>query len=228
LADFSLLTEALGQDFDPEKPAGRFNPHVAVVVLVGQPDPIAYPSREAAVAEHVGDWLLQPDDTLGEPRTVDGSTGRGAEGWAPVVEWAINAVAEGVVDLMIAAAVGRLLDRLRRARYDTAGEAEDSPRFFISRGTAAAVAADHVASAFHDEGPLEVEAVEEPSSIAGLPVSEVSYAGDQPWVVLLRNAAAERRYYVVVAPDGEIMGSLDTPILEPEGYFLRPGDEHER
>lgn len=56
----------------------------------------------------------------------------------------------------------------------------------------------------------------------GVPASETSYVGTEPWVVLLRNTEAARRYYVVVAPDGEIMGHIETPLLEWETMFLQP------
>jgi hypothetical protein len=87
---------------------------------------------------------------------------------------------------------------------------------------AAAVAADDVAESFGDDGPLEVEAVEEPSRVAGVAASETSYVGTEPWVVLVRNVEPERRYYVVVAPDGEIVGHIETSLLEWEMMFLRP------
>ena len=86
---------------------------------------------------------------------------------------------------------------------------------------AAAVAANHVASTFDETEPLTVEAVEEPSSIAGVKVFDLSYVGAEPWVVLLRNDETERRYYVVVAPGGEIMGAIETNLLEFEKMFIR-------
>jgi hypothetical protein len=220
MPDYSLMKEAFGDRLDPETPAGRFNRRVAVVVLAGEPDPTVYESREAVVQEQVGDWVLQEDGSLGQPRTVDGSIGRGAEGWAPVVEWGVNAIGEGIIDLIIAAGAAELVRRLRRRGRDDADEQVEAPLFYISRGTAAAVAADHVANTYDEAGPLEVEAVEEPSGIAGIPVSEVSYVGIEPWVVLLRNVEQERRYYVVVAPDGQIMGDIRTPFLEWEEAYL--------
>jgi hypothetical protein len=229
MPDYSLLSKSF-RKFDPEHSAGRFNPHLAVAILAPEPDPSVYNSREDVVVQQAGDWVLGEDEALGKPRAVDGSIGRGAEGWAPVVEWGVNAIGQGIIDLVLAASAVRILRRLRRRSVDRGGdEPSDPPRFYISRGMAAAVAADHVASTLGDPGPLEVEGVEEPSSIAGAPAIETSYVGFEPWVVLLRNVQAERRYYVVVAPDGEVMGDITTPLLEFEAMFLRPvGDDNEQ
>jgi hypothetical protein len=232
MPDYSLMTGALGGDFDPENSGGRFNRRLAVAVLVPEYDWESYGSGPEATGRAVearaGAWLLEEEPHLGKPRAVDGSVGRGAEGWIPVVEWAADAVGQGIVDLTLMATAAAILKRLRRRGKDASGDEAAKPvGFYISRGMAAAVAADDVANSFGDLGPLEVEAVEEPSGIMGVPVSETSYVGTEPWVVLLRNAEAERRYYVVVAPDGEIMGRIETPLLEWETMFLRPsgGDD---
>jgi len=57
----------------------------------------------------------------------------------------------------------------------------------VSRGGAAYLAVAEVAERFGEEGELEIEAVEEPSSIAGHDISELSYTGIEPWVPLLRD-----------------------------------------
>jgi hypothetical protein len=226
MPDYSELMQAVGDDFDPEHSGGRFNPRVAVAVVVPEADWVEYGEGEEAIARaaeaQAGEWLLEEDDQLGEPHAVNGSIGRGAEGWVPVVEWLVNAIGEGVIDLVMAGAAAAVLRRLRRRGADGAECERQPPSFYISRGMAAAVAADDVANSFGDRGPLEVEAVEEPSSIAGVPAIETSYVGLEPWVVLLRNVAAERRYYVIVAPNGEIMGRIVTPFLEWEKGYLRP------
>lgn len=95
--------------------------------------------------------------------------------------------------------------------------------FYISRGAAAAIAADLVRREFGDNGQIEIEAVEEPSGIAGSEPIEISYVGLEPWVVLMRSVEGKRRYYVIVAPDGEILGWIETPLLEWEVMFLQPG-----
>lgn len=71
-------------------------------------------------------------------------------------------------------------------------------------------------------GPLKVEAVEEPSWIADQAITELSYGGVEPWVVFLRNPAAEIRYLVFVNPDGEIAGHLRLPFPPFEGMFSKP------
>jgi hypothetical protein len=89
---------------------------------------------------------------------------------------------------------------------------------------AAALAADHIATKFSDTGPLEIEAVEEPSSIAGVPASELSYVGIEPWIALLRNAEREIRYIVVIQSDGSVIGDLSFPMLQWDKLYLFPSD----
>ena len=97
----------------------------------------------------------------------------------------------------------------------------------VSRGGAAALAAGDVADRFEERDPVEIEAVEEPSSISGRNVSELSYVGLEPWIVLLRNRERRFRYLVVVAADGEILGSVKTPMDEFEGMFLPHPEDSE-
>jgi hypothetical protein len=87
-------------------------------------------------------------------------------------------------------------------------------------GAAAALAVAEVAERFEERDRLEIEAVEEPASIAGQSVSELSYVGVEPWVVLLRNRERKVRYLVVVAPHWEILGALKTPMGEFEHVYL--------
>jgi len=207
---------------DPDNPAGRFNLKPAIAVVVHEKDWDRYGSAEEALSSQVGDWILDEEPILGKPRTVDGSLGRGAEAWVPVVEWLVNAAGGGIVDLSIAGAVTAVIRRLRRHRAEQPEEERRS--FLISRGVAIAVAADDVRTEFGDEGQLEVEAVEEPSTIGGGEPSEISYVGVEPWIVLLRNVEVEARYIVVVAPDGDVMNRMKTSLLPWEKEFLRPGE----
>jgi hypothetical protein len=155
-ADFALFKEARGDDFDPESPRGRFNPRLAIAVVVPEYDWETYGWEGESVAEAVrqraGGWLLKSDEKLGEPRTVGGSVGRGAEGWIPVVEWTANAIGQGAVDLLIAAAAAQIIRRLRRGD-DGAKDQKGPPHFYVSRGMAAALAADDVRTSFADDGP---------------------------------------------------------------------------
>jgi hypothetical protein len=205
---------------DPNNPAGRWNrrPAIAIVVLEHEAD--VFPSPEAAIEARVGSWIMEEDSVLGKPHAVNGSVGRGAEGWVPVIEWLGSAGGAGIVGGAAWAAVANIVRRLR-AQWE---QGEERPfRFYISRGTAAAIAADEISEKFGEEGPLEIEAVEEPSGIAGQDPIEISYVGLEPWVVLLRSIERKRRYYVIVAPDGEILGRIETPLLEWEEMFLQPG-----
>ena len=179
-------------------------------------------TAEQVLRDAVGDWVLeeQPGD-LGRAEARDGSAGRGAEAWIPVVQWAADVVANNVVDITIGYALARILGRLRERKQERKAEG-GFLTVEVSRGVAAGLAAADVAEHFDEPGPLEVEAVEEPSAIAGHEVTELSYTGLEPWIVLLRNMEAEVRYLVVVLPDGRIVGRLRVPFLEHEAGFLPP------
>jgi hypothetical protein len=98
----------------------------------------------------------------------------------------------------------------------------------VSRGGAAYLAVAEVAERFGEKGPLEVEAVEEPSSIAGSEISELSYVGLEPWVVLLLNRKDHKRYFVVIqSRGGDVLGSIETEMDEYEEMFLPPPEESE-
>ena len=184
-------------------------------------DPQAYGSADAAVRMRVGDWLLASDLDLGPTRTVDGARGWGAQGWIPVVEWLGDAVGQGIVGAAVASAAAGVVHRLRRRFADGQVDTTDDPplRFLISRGLAAAVAVDYIAQEFSVFGPLEVEASEQPSAIAGVPVFAVSYTGLEPWVILVVDRKSAKRYYIVVSPQGEILGAMQTDLLYWERFF---------
>jgi hypothetical protein len=207
---------------DLDGPRGRFNRRLAVGVAfaAGEGDddhPAA--EAEAVLRKNVGDWLLEDLPGLGKGRAISGSAGRGAEGWMPVVEWTAKAIADNIIDLAIASAFMTIIARLRRPGRGKAGP----PTIYFSRGAAAAAAADHVSRTYGDAGPLEVEAVQEPTAIGGRAPPEISYHGIEPWVVLLRNQEKAVRYIVVVAPDGNVMGALQVEMLEWERLYLPPG-----
>jgi hypothetical protein len=67
----------------------------------------------------------------------------------------------------------------------------------------------------------------EPSSIAGHDITETSYVGLEPWIVLIRNTERELRYVVVVMPDGTVSGRLQISMLPYEAMFLRPSESPE-
>ena len=219
---------------DPNTPSGRFNPRPAVAL--GVPETVWNVENPGSVEEIVrqefGAWLLEEHPELGDAEAVDSSIGRGASGWIPVVQWLGEAIADGVIDLAKAVALAVLLDRLRRRRLGEEGEEQGRERVerahapvsgvYVSRGAAALLAAADVATEFDEEGPLEVEAVEEPSGIAGIQVPELSYVGFEPWICLLRNRERELRYVVVVMPDGSVAGRLCVPFLPFEEMYMHP------
>lgn len=90
------------------------------------------------------------------------------------------------------------------------------------------LAASAISRDFDDEGPLQLEAAEEPSEIAGNTTDELNYVGLEPWVVLLRNPDTLRRYFVVIAPTGDVLGCIQTRMHEWEThYFYLPPPEGE-
>lgn len=122
---------------------------------------------------------------------------------------------------MVAAAFVKVLQRLRE--WQGQRKEEEEPALIeISRGAAALLAAARVGEEFGEQGTLAIEAVEEPSSIAGNEVTELSYVGVEPWIVLLRNDERRTRYIVVVMPDGRLTGTLRVPFVAFEELFLRP------
>jgi hypothetical protein len=208
---------------DTEGPTSRFNPRLAIGISTGEfGDGEGGVTAEAVVRDAVGDWLLDEEQPeLGRAEAFDGSAGRGASAWIPVVQWVGDLITNGIVDFAIVTALGDVLRRLRERKRTR--EAEGGfMAVEVSRGVAAGLAAADVAENFVEAGPLEVEAVEEPSSIAGHDVTELSYTGLEPWIVLLRNMDAEVRYIVVVLPDGTIAGRLQVPFLPFEAGYLRP------
>jgi hypothetical protein len=210
-----------------DAPAGRFNRRPAVGVSVGEEVSQDHPSVESALSRVDADWLLDDDQDLGRPETFDGSAGRGAEGWVAVVQWIGEAISNNVIDIALGYAFARLIARLREWRERRKAEGKHGG-FEISRGGAALLAASHVAAEFGEEGPLEIEAVEEPSSIAGNEISEISFVGVEPWIVLLRNPDRKIRYVAVVKPDGDVVDALRVPFLPFEDMFLHPSRFNER
>lgn len=211
--------EILSFGLDPNSFAGgRFTTDAAIAIGTRE-----YGEGDDALAENViydsvGAWLLEEGPALGRSEAVGGSAGRGAAGWVAVAHWLADVIANNVVDIAAGAALAKILGRLREWRKQRESEGKHGG-IEISRGTAALIAAADVAEEFGEQGPLEVEAVEEPSSVAGRPVSELSYVGVEPWIVLLRNVEHEVRYLVVVNPDGVIAGRLRCPFLAFEAMF---------
>jgi hypothetical protein len=102
------------------------------------------------------------------------------------------------------------------------GRFRDGPedKVYVSRGFAALIALDAVLR--HNESAiLAVEAADEPSAFGELPTPELNYVGIEPWVVLLVDFEAKRRWIVVVRPTAEVSGMLEVPLEEHEEMYSR-------
>ena len=168
------------------------------------------------LSERFGEWVHEEQEELGRGHAELGSTGRGAAGTAAVLTFIAHHAAEGV----IATAAGMAFKKFAQRAW-AAFRGRDEP-VYVSRGGAVYLAVAEVAERFDEPGPVELEAAEEPSAIAGGSVSELSYVGVEPWIVLLRNRDRLRRYLVVVSAGGEILGAMETPMGEWENVFLPP------
>lgn len=212
-----ILPEA-GKDWNLESEKSRFTSQPAVVLLVGEvPErELGVASAESVVKERLeGGEVLLPDEDLGAPEVVDGSIGRGAEGWAPVLQWAAEIGATGIVgaiayDALKLAARGtkRVFHRLKKTKT----------RFYVSRGFAALLAVDAVV-AKHPGAVLAIEAAEEPSAIAGYPTHELNYVGVEPWIVFLVDFEARKRFIVVIRPTGDVVEVCEFDLEEHEDLY---------
>jgi hypothetical protein len=208
-------------DWDLDVPGSRFTLLPAIGLSAGGDPEAKFGHFDArTVVEAVaGGWILEEQPGLGVGQPEEGSWGRGASAWMPVVIWAASAVGAGVIGNAAWAAAANVIRRLREQTEAT---------FYVSRGMAATLAADHVAREFGDAGPFTLEAADEPSSFGGHELTETSYFGSEPWIVLLRGAGDENRYTVVVEPDGAVSGVLRTPIAEWQRGYLRGPIQVER
>lgn len=213
--------------WDPEEPGSRFTSRPALLLVVSESDRLALPAdARTVVRQQVGTWILDEQPEIGAPEILDGSTGRGAEGWGPVLEWFFNHAAGGVIGgvaMAVSQAVARatwqrtraaatiLAVLLRRTRH------EAGARVLVSRGLAALVAVNTVAGRLGDNDLLVIEAVEEPSALREERSPELGYVGIEPWIVLLRSSAA--RYVVIVGFDGEVLGTVTAPVSDAEHYY---------
>ena len=204
---------------DPEAAGSRFTSRVGIALLSRPHGESRFDERgDTGDPADVASEVLADvaTDKLGDPDVMQGSYGRGAASWVPIVEWAAATVGIGVLQgaawdgvKLAARQLRSMVDRLR----------ERGVRFAISRGGAARLAIDHVADTAGETGILDVEAVEEPSAIAGRPVTEVSYVAFEPWLVSIVNERRTRRYIIAVSPEGEVLGSMSFPMSELELPF---------
>ncbi len=163
---------------------------------------------------------------LGEVAAIDGSLGRGAEGWCAVAEWSANAIGTGIVGAAAWAGVvrtGRWLQETLR------GLRRNQRQVMVSRGGAILLAVSHVLAETPERGPLGVEAAEDPISMTGDTPSETGYAGIEPWLVSLVNAELTKRYVVAISAAGEALALMEMAMTDAERLYSRldpPSDEH--
>jgi hypothetical protein len=217
-----------GAKWDLEAPGSRFalRPALGLSTPEGEwpRDGASDDEWEDTVRRNYGDWLLDEEDpTLGTATLVRAEARRGASFELAVIWWVLEPVVRGVITWAGVEAVKRAW---RRARSGDDENGEAKPRsVLVNRGTAILLAADAVKETFGEEDELVLEAAEEPSAIAGRPMTEPSYVGLEPWVVLLRSQDARTRYVVVVEAHGDILSCSATPMNESESLFFDPTRE---
>jgi hypothetical protein len=209
-------------EWDLDSPGSRFTFRPALGLLIPEsewPAGASDAAWRAIVEQDFGGWILEADEELGHPRLLQGEIGRGASGPLPVVEWLLEPAVKGVVSAVAAAAAFKIWRRVRHGEGgvpDLTSREEPKRSVVVSRGMAVLLAAASVRETFREDGDLRLEAVEEPSAIAGQSMHELNYVGLEPWIVLLRNQERLARYVVVVEAQGEILGALQTPMSEWE------------
>ena len=166
---------------------------------------------QKAVERLVGESFLDDDPVLGQPEAINGASGYGADVWAVIVLWAAAGLVGGAAWDATKTVARRLRERVDEARRGK------QPALHVSAGAARLLAIEHVLDAYDDElGPLDTEAVQEPSDISGGAFVNLNYAAIEPWLVLLVSASRIFRYILVVMPDGSIAGALRVPLTTPE------------
>lgn len=208
------------EGMDPDEPGSRFTWRVAVMVrnAVDPERPSSDQDIKRGVRGALGDAVFDEDEDLGKPSLIRGGFGRGAEGFAAILEWVGTAAGAGVVGGMSWAAFSGLVRGARRLMARIRDKGED--RIYVSRGLAVLLAADAVLRD-HPEAKLATEAADEPSALAGYQTPELNYVAIEPWLVTLVDFDAGTRYIVVVRPTGIIAGVLDAPIEEYEHFYTR-------
>lgn len=207
------------EGMDPDEPGSRFTWRPALMVRRAV-DPGALSSDEQGergARSVVGDEVFGEDPDLGTPSLIRGSFGRGAEGFAEVLEWVGTAAGAGVVGGASWAATAALARAAKRIMSKISNKGEGL--VYVSRGLAVLLAVDDVLR----ENPgarVVVEAADEPSAFAGYQTPELNYVAIEPWLVTLVDFDAKTRHVVVVRPTGAIAGRLSVPLEEYEEFYL--------
>jgi hypothetical protein len=198
----------------------RFNNHVALAIKphsVGLATDGERGDAREVVRRALTDVSDEETSALGEAKAVDGSVGRGAEGWIAVLEFALEFTAEGlIVNAMWdgvkvgARQLRNLLKKLRGRKVDV----------MVSRGAAQLIAIGYVLDHGEETGILDVESVSDPKAMAGQMPTELSYVGIEPWLVSLVNETRTYRFIVAVSPSGEAIASMRFPLDEWEAKLF--------
>jgi hypothetical protein len=184
-------------------------------------DPESDSGSAVGVVEDVFGTLTPASAELGEPTIVDGSVGRGASGWAPVIEWARD-IGIGVLGSAAWDGIKRAASRATELQRDLKSK---RVQFSVSRGYAALLAVDHVLTAGNaTEATLVVDMVDELSALSGYEVTEPNYVGSEPWLVVLADQSQARRFLVVVGADGTVLGNVDWAMGLVERAYVRTPD----
>lgn len=207
--------------FDLDAPGSRFRMQLGMAVQLG-PEWMEPPDRAPkgfarnAIRAELGDSWLEADPDVGEVTILDGSQGRGAAGWIPVLEWIGLNAAGGLIGITVEeaarAALRRIRDKIEQARTE-------GHRVFVSRGLAAAIAMDHVFATTDETEVLHVEVAQEPSVMGGRQPTETSYTGLEPWIISLVNGSRQTRYVLVVSPEGDVAGCITAKAGEFDWMF---------
>jgi hypothetical protein len=200
----------------------RFFSEPGFAVLLGErgSDPSGFDGDFGDATARVTSALGQapPEDpVLGSPRVIDGSHGRGASGWAPVVEWLGLAAAGGILGNLatdaVKAGAARFRDMVR-------GTKERGASILINRAGVALIALADVVEEAPSGATLWMEAAEELATVAGRDVTELGYSHTDSWLVMIVDVEHQVRYIRVVAPSGEIRVRVAAALNPFERLYL--------
>ena len=76
--------------------------------------------------------------------------------------------------------------------------------------------ADTIARLEVGSHPFLIEAVEEPTSIAGVTSPELNFVGIEPWLVFLVDLEGGVRWIIAVSSAGQVVGQMRIPLQELE------------
>lgn len=207
--------------FDLEARGSRYTLQMAIAVppggmWMGRAERQETNVARNAVEDVLGQGWLAGEGALDPPEVFDGSAGRGAANWIPVLEWARDNALDGIAQGLAWEAAKVLYKRIKNRNEG------DAP-ILVSRGLAANLAAIYVSEAFDLRQALLLEFAQEPSFLAGRLPTEPSFTGLEPWLISVVEEGLAARYIVAVSPHGDIQGCILLPLGEGERlYFTLP------